>query len=253
MWYEVKDHAEAHDRKLDYSDKNGAERLRQFVLGVPVERRSTVYRYPTPRPDLLATIREFAVDEDYQLITPEELAEKQPSWRALVRLAEYLKQDPESADYKELERLMARYQFVSHRNGKTIITTLSLNSATPLGLIEVIETAEQYDDHIDKRSFLSAYRAEKMLHREIASGWAVLSPGLNLRFYLKNQYDGLNQHYLSLASDISPDNLDDITYLFLLKHDKLENINKRAEIDLDILEETLHRKLASNFYRFIRI
>lgn len=253
MWYEVKDHAESHGRELDYTDKHGAERLRQFVLGVPVERGGAAYRYPTPRSDLLASIRDFVLDEDYQLITPEELAEEQPSWRALVRLAEYLKQDPESANFQKLERLMARYQFVTHRDGKTTITILSLNSATALGLVEVTETAELYDDRIEKRSFLSAYRAERMLHRRVSSGWAVLSSELSLRFYLKNQSDGLNQYYLSVASDISQDALDDICYLILLKHDKVEKLNKKAEIDFGQIEEMIRGELVSNLCRFTRI
>lgn len=253
MWFEVKDHAEAHGRELDYTDKHGAERLRQFVLGVPVEKGSTVYRYPVPRTDLLSSIRDFVLDDDYQLITPKELEEQQPSWRALVKLAEYLKQDPESANFQKLERLMARYQFVSHRDGQSTITILSLNSATPLGLIEVTETAELYDDHIDKRSLLSAYRAEKILHRRISSGWAVLSSELSLRFYLKNQDNGMNQYYLLMASDISRDRLDDISYLFLLKHERLEKLNKKSEMDVEVIEETLCRKFSSNLYRFIRI
>lgn len=253
MWYEVKDHAESHGRELDYTDKHGAERLRQFVLGVPVERGGAVYRYPTPRSDLLASIRDFVLDEDYQLITPEELSEEQPSWRALVKLAEYLKQDPESANFQKLERLMARYQFVTHRDGKTTITILSLNSATALGLVEVTETAELYDDRIDKRSFLSAYRAEKMLHRRVSSGWAVLSSELSLRFYLKNQDNGMNQYYLSMASDMDDDNLDEFKYLILLRHDKLERLKKKGEIDLGQIEETLRLEMSSNLCSFTRL
>lgn len=253
LWYWVQDHAEKHGRALDYTDKNGTERLRQFVLGVPIRKGSSVYKYPTPKSDLLSSIMDFVLDEDYQLITPEELSEQQPSWRALVRLAEYLKQYPESDDFPKLERLMARYQSVARNDGNTLITILSVNSATPLGLIEVTETAEQYADKIDKRSFLSAYRAEKMLHRRISSGWAVLSPELNLRFYLKNQDNGLNRYYLSLASDISGDNLDDFSCLFLLRHDRLKRLNKKAGIDLDLVEETLRSELAENLCRFTRI
>jgi hypothetical protein len=199
------------------------ERLRQFVEGVKTPDGGR--RYLTMQDDRLEALVKFATDEDNALITEAELREHAPSWHAAQRLLEYLRQafDTErilppatlEGTYRsgQLEPLSSPEDFV--------VRDLTLQRASEDGLIQLVQTEDSYDLIAGPQfeEWSPQQRDEARNSRITYGGWAILTPEDNLLMFLKNERNGRNCYYLTVASDLSHASQSPVGGLALLRHD----------------------------------
>jgi hypothetical protein len=95
VWEEIADAAEEKGITLDLESTNGAERLRQFVVGLGKKGKSP--KYPKPHPQLMQAIVAFVTDEHSALLSKAELFGYEPPLQAALRLREYLQQKFDNA------------------------------------------------------------------------------------------------------------------------------------------------------------
>jgi hypothetical protein len=195
------------------------ERLRQFVEGVrtPGGRR----RLLTMQDDRLAAIAKFATDEDNQLISESELREHAPSWHAAQRLLEYLKQQFDTERIVPPAVLEGTYRSWRFEPDDFVVRDLTLQRASDDGLIQLVQTEDSYD-LLSGAQFddLSPEQRDKARNSRITyGGWAILTPEDNLLMFLKNERNGENCYYLTVASERWHALQTPVNGLALLRHD----------------------------------
>jgi len=222
VWHEISDYVDSKNGTLDYTEKHGSERLRQFVMGVDDPASPAKKRYPTPKADLLEAIADFIVDENSDILCREELNQTMPSWHAMLKLLNYLQRKKSNITVENPRVLEGTYRTIhDDGDGLTTIRTLDFQSATRDGLIEVMEVEDVYPSgYISKiNSMTRPELAEIRDIRYIYRGWAVLTPELNLSIYLKESKAEVNRHYFTVASDIALKLDRQAEIMILLDHD----------------------------------
>jgi hypothetical protein len=195
------------------------ERLRQFVEGVKAPEGGR--RFLTMQDDRLEAIVKFATDEDNGLISEAELREHAPSWHAAQRLLEYLKQEFDT------ERILPPATLEgSYRNGRLedesfVVRELTLQRAADGGLIQLVQTEDSYDilDGMQLDDLSPEKREKARASRILYGGWAILTPEDNLLMFLKNERNGENCYYLTVASERWHALQTPVNGLALLRHD----------------------------------
>ena len=176
------------------------ERIRQFVEGVPGKDGKT--HFPVPQPERLAAFAEFLTHEDINLLSQNELDEYVPSFQAPLRLLEYLDEQPGAERILPPAELKGIYQTRFVDADCIVIRELALLKPSKNdGMLEVAEIDEFYErDGAFPDVEDTFYGLEAKLDRRIFSkGWAVITPEDNILFFLKDQENGRNRYYFSLA------------------------------------------------------
>ncbi|MGA7178909.1 MAG: hypothetical protein WBX11_04890 [Thiobacillaceae bacterium] len=216
-----------------------AERLRQFVEGI--RRPDGGRRFLTMQDDRLEAIVKFATHEDNALITEAELREHAPSWHAAQRLLEYLKQAFDTVRILPPSTIEGTYRSNRWEPPYTnqqdfVVRDLTLQRASEDGLIHIVQTEDFYDDTamvlFDEWS--QQERDEERNSRVTYGGWAILTPEDNLLMFLKNERNGRNCYYLTVASDFLHASQSPLGRLALLRHDyplelELEQVEERYD------------------------
>ena len=185
------------DAIYEYSGlRPGAERLRSFVKG-------NKGKYTTPEDPSLAAIAKFLTHEDIDLLSEDELAEYVPPLQAPLRLLEFLDREPGAERILPPAQLKGIYETRFLEDDYIVIRELALQKPSPDGMLEIAEIDELYETEEERPKPEDTFLGEKAkLHtRIISKGWAVITPEDNILFFLKNQENGRNRIYLSLALD----------------------------------------------------
>jgi len=195
------------------------ERLRQFVEGVKTPGGGR--RLLTMQEDRLDAIAKFATDEDYGLISEAELREYAPSWHAAQRLLEYLKQEFDTERILPPATLEGTYRTWRFEPNDFVVRDLTLQRASDDGLIRLMQVEDSYDllsgaqfDHLSPEQ-----REKARTGRITYGGWAILTPEDNLLMFLKNERNGRNCYYMTVASDLSHASQEPVKGLALMRHD----------------------------------
>ena len=224
--YNWKDVSEAINLSTDVEVP--AERLRQFVEGIKTPEGGR--RFLTMQDDRLEAIVKFATDEDNALITEAELREHAPSWHAAQRLLEYLKQAFDTERILPPVTLEGTYRYAwfepNTGHGDSghedfVVLDLTLQRASDDGLIQLVQTEDSYDLLAGPQfeDWSPQQRDEARNSRVTYGGWAILTPEDNLLMFLKNERNGRNCYYLTVASDLSHASQNPVQRLMLLRHD----------------------------------
>lgn len=230
------------------------ERLRQFVEGINTADGGR--KFPVPKNDRLTAIYKFATTEEIGLLAESEMDEFMPSHQAPLRLLEYLDQSFDGQRILPPETIQGVYHMQMVEPDEFSVSEITLERPLDNGMIEVRQTDDYYEPDIaNDFSDLSLQQKRKERNsRKKFGGWAILTPEDNLFFFLKNERNGRNRYYFTLASDLSHGSNVGLTQLFLLHHDyPLEtefSLKSPANIADDVMETTrrnlgIFTKLAS--------
>jgi hypothetical protein len=175
------------------------ERIRQFVEGVPGKQGQR--RYPVPKPETLAAMVHFLTHEDIDLLSKNELAEYVPSLQAPLRLLEFLDEQPGAERMLPPAEVKGIYQTRFLDGEYIVIRELALLKPSEDGMLEIAEIDEFYErDGAFPEVEDTFYGLEaKLDRRTFSKGWGVITPEDNMLFFLKNQENGRNRYYFSLA------------------------------------------------------
>ena len=240
--------------EIGSSPKNGAERLRQFVEGLYIKKgQHKEHKLFTPKEEALDAIVEFVLSPDNPLLSEEELKEYVPEYHAPMRLLEYLDQSTGAERHIPVEKLEGVFQARMKDATHFTIKEITLQRPLESGLLQVIETEENYEPALESSydKIPHAERKKGRLGLVKCGGWAVITPEDNLLFFMKKESDGQNRYYFTLAADIVSWNDKAATQLFLLHHDfplqyEVEDYEKTD------LAELVNRKPIKNILTFLR-
>ena len=185
------------DAIYEYSGvRPGAERLRSFVKG-------NKGKYTIPEDPSLAAIAKFLTHEDIDLLSEQELGEYVPTVQAPLRLLEFLDPQPGAERILPPAELAGTYEVRFLDGEYIVIRELALQKPSKDGMLEVAEIDEIYETEEEGPKLEDTFLGGKAkLHERIISkGWAVITPEDNILFFLKNQENGRNRIYVSLALD----------------------------------------------------
>jgi hypothetical protein len=200
-----------------------SERLRQFVEGVTVKGQ---HKRPRLQEDWLDAALRFALNEDYALLTEDELREHVPDYHAAVRLLEYL------ALATDRERILPPAVLEgTYRNGRLeppegekedfVVREVTLSRASKEGLIRITMTEDSYEQIaiVEFDEWTAQQRDGHRRSQTLYGGWAILTPEDNLLFFLKCADNGANLYYLTMASDQWHATQNPVARLAVLEHD----------------------------------
>lgn len=244
----------------EYTDaKIAPERLRQFVEGINDGQGGR--KYPVPK--AIDAIWQFATHDELQLISEEELTERRPAYQAALRLLDYLDQDFDTERIMPPESVRGTYRSRASEEDEVVITELVIESPATEGLISVAKTDEYFDEDAepDLRALSRIDTRELRNQRLKYSGWAILTPEDNLVFFFKNERNGANQYYFTLASDLDRSAGMPVFSLHMLRHEYPLAVKSDVSIDTDAetlevvndTREEVRAQLAgsmSDFYRY---
>jgi hypothetical protein len=191
------------DAISEYSSvKVNPERLRQFVEGV--KDKNGKLRYPVPQSETLAGIINLLTHEDLGLLSENELAEYVPSLQAPLRLLEFLDEQPGAERMLPPAEVEGIYQTGFIDGDYIVIRELALLKPSEDGMLEIAEIDEFYPRDEEFPGFPEVEETfeglkAKLHRRTFSKGWGVITPEDNMLFFLKNQENGRNKYYLSLA------------------------------------------------------
>lgn len=195
------------------------ERLRQFVEGVKTPDGGR--KFLTMQDDRLEAIVKFATDEDNGLISEAELREHAPSWHAAQRLLEYLRQEFDTERILPPATLEGTYRSWRFEPDDFVVRDVTLQRTSDDGLIRLVQTEDSYD-LLSGAAFedLSPEQREKARTSRVTyGGWAILTPEDNLLMFLKNERNGRNCYYLTVASELLHSSQNPVGGFALLRHD----------------------------------
>lgn len=242
-WRDVcKEIEEETNIKIGSSIKAGAERLRQFVVGVTTENDGG--KFPEPKASTVEGIVRFLTSEDRDLLSFDELNEFTPGYQAPLRLLEYLELDFDAARLVSPARLTGTYKMCRCEDDDFVVRELTLQRPMGNGLIQIIETEEIFDKEVEE-IYDTLTLQEVKEHRNALTnhgGWAILSPEDNVFCFLKNERNGMNRYYFTLGSDLQHWSDVKPAQLVFLHHDyPLGGLNEQqAELSY-IMDETIQR------------
>jgi len=243
------------DIEIGTGAKNGAERLRQFVEGVPDINAPGGRKFSGLQPAALEAAIKFAMHEELNLLSEDELNEFVPSYQAPMRLLEYLDQNFDKERLVPPAGLEGCYRSPSKSDEDGIcIRELTLQRGLYGGLIQVIETEDFYNEKIDS-IFESLSPDEKRMKRSIRhnyGGWAILTPEYNLLFFMKEENTGMNRYYFTLASNITLKLDKPMNGMALLYHDYPFEPEENRTQDMDEIIKELIEELPNNLFAFKR-
>ena len=211
-----------------------AERLRQFVEGVKVKKDGIVIgrKHPAPKDASLTAIVKFVTHEDIDLLNKDELKEFLPNRQAPMRLLEYLDQDFDTVRIPPPPTLEGEYEAKKKAPSGLFNFKITLERADDSGIIQTTIIEEYYQN--ENKFPVSGWSAEQEIaniddwsekerkkyfkSRQKFGGWAILSPEDNLVIFLKNESNGSNCYYFTLAIDEDIWSEDNCNYLLLMEH-----------------------------------
>ena len=200
------------------------ERLRQFVEGVKTPDGGR--KFPVPQDAWIDAIVKFATDEDSALMTEAELREHAPSLHAALRLLEYLDQAFDTARVLPPATLEGTYRSAWFEPSEGahedfVVREITLQRASEAGLIQLAMMEDSYDLLAGPQfeDWTPKQRTEARHSRIIYGGWGILTPEDNLLLFLKNERNGRNCYFLTVASDLSHASQSPVKGLALLRHD----------------------------------
>lgn len=218
------------------------ERLRQFVEGTTQD--DGTRKYPVPKSKRLKAIYDFATTEELDLLEKSEMDEFRPSYQAPLRMLEYLDQFFDDERILPPETIEGVYEMSLTEVSEFKVSEITLERPLENGLIEVMQTNDFYEPEVAEQitdMSLQQQHGERN-SREKFGGWAILTPEDNLFFFLKNERNGRNRYYFTLASDLSHSSQTAMSQIFLLHHDYPLETGLRystpAEYANDIIEAT---------------
>ncbi len=201
-----------------------SERLRQFVEGVRTPDGGR--RYLTMQDDRIEAIVKFATDKEFGLISEAELQEHAPSWHAAMRLLEYLDQAFDTTRILPPATLEGTYRNAWYEPSKGtlqdfVVREITLQRASDAGLIQLAMMEDSYDllDGPQFEEWTPKQREEARNSRIVYGGWGILTPEDNLLLFLKNERNGRNCYFLTVATDLSHASQSPVHGLALLRHD----------------------------------
>lgn len=195
------------------------ESLRKFVSGV--RQKDGTYKFQTPEDDRLKAIYDFVTHPEGNLLSVEELTEREFSVQAALRLLDFLEQDFDGERIMPPEEIAGVYY---HRRDDAPFTWVSeLTLAKPLenGVVKVNQVDRQYPsgqapDHAAvAASGLSGGHKSESRH----GGWGIMTPEDNFFIFLKEERVGRNRYYFTLASDFNHAADIKLSSLSFLHHD----------------------------------
>ena len=225
-----------------------AERLRQFVEGF--KDKEGKRKFPAPRDAKLTAIVEFITHEDIALLSKDELKEFSPEHQAPLRLLEYLDQDFDTRRIPPPATLQGMFHVQRDTALETFMLSLTLERADDSGLIQVTQT-DKYFDNFDK---ISSDKTDfsNPSSRVKYGGWAILTPEDNLLIFLKNERNGRNLYYFTIASDQNIWTENQLKRLILLRHDFPLEFDRGIDVFQDG-QKTVLNKLGRNVFFFDRV
>lgn len=203
------------------------ERLRQFVEGV--RQKDGTYKYTVPKADRLEAIRDFATHADLNLLSEDELEERDVDIQAAMRLLDFLDHDNDRRHgYQRIgfpDDIEGCYWSVQEE--APFIRHLELKFEKPLDKgVAVVHLLERDFDEDQAPGWMEIFTAkwpDECESRTRHSGWAILTPEDNIMIFLKELGVGRNRYYLSLVSTMNRDNDERAPSFTLLHHDYPED------------------------------
>lgn len=256
-WTDVREAiAEETDIEIGVDPKKGAERLRQFVEGINDKNAPNGKRFPVPQDRWLDAIVIFVTSDDYALLSSNELEEQAPDMQAPLRLLEYLA--PSTRDERDQissHRLTGVYRNCKMEKKEFAVRELTLQNPSDEGLVHAIVTEAFYSPdaelHFDEWSH-QQQQDERYTHFKY-SGWALMTPEVNLLFFLKDESYQSNHYYFTVASDLDRPTNDPAKILALFHSDQPDKKKSESEeSSLKDIAENISAKLSDRLYVFVR-
>ena len=209
--------------RLDF-DVGGdeGERLRQFVIGVPIKNESKELRPRIPEDHRLEAIRDFLSHPDVRYLSEHELQDDPELHPAARSFLDYLKDDGGAVDASSTDRLLSEqvmgiYQYRCDDDDLLEHRRLSLILLSD-GLFQVEEVTEKFDVKQAVSDFSQWDQPEKYRRRRShrrRTGWAVKNDYDCIYFFLKDQGDSSITSYIALLHESTSNNKAAIKWLYL--------------------------------------
>ena len=199
------------------------ERLRQFVEGV--KQKDGSFKHPVPSGERLKAIYDFATDTELNLLSVDELEERDIGIQVAMRLLDFLDHDLDRRPgYQRVgfpENFEGRYWCV-HQEAP-FVRHLELQFEKPLdacvAVVHLLERDFDEDNAPDPTDIFTAKWPDECESKARFSGWAILTPEDNIIIFLKEHGVGHNRYYLTLESELNRDNERRKPTFTLLHHD----------------------------------
>lgn len=234
--------------EIGSAPRTGAEILRKFVQGIADKNVPGARTYQRPAGEALRAIIAFVTEESLELLSKEELQEKEPAAPALLRLTEYLDDGSSIGRPLPHHKLYGTYKDETSDGRVSCVRKLTLHASHDAHLIQVTETEERLQPILgfsDKQELTQI--GQRRLSCIRFSGWAVLTPEDNLLFFLKNEQNQRNAYYYTVAAP--PTLWQDKTpfdYMGLLRYDYPLPLNADDPAFEDNLWSSLMEEIGQN-------
>ena len=197
-----------------------AERIRQFVKGVP--KKDGTRKFPIPEPERLEALYRFVTDPDGGILSEEEIVGRDISQQAADRLLEFLRQDLDQELLIPPETIAGTFSYSKEGRSGMVASQLVLEPPQKNGIIRAYLVERFYDNDVNREN-LYRYAAKIGLpknqrHEVRYSGWGIFTPEDNLLIFLKEDRSGKNRYYLALSTDIVHSGLGNLDTFTLLHH-----------------------------------
>ena len=238
------------------------ESLRKFVVGVRetkrkhaiVPDRNIYYRYQIPADHRLKAIYDFVTHPEVDLLSVEELSEREINVQAALRLLEYLEQDFDGERIMPPDDIEGRYCHCRDEAPFEAQSELTISKPMASGVMKAHLVERLYEQDVAPPRELVLGMGMFIGHHSEArfNGWAVMTPEDNFFIFLKEERGGKNRYYFTLATDLDYSGQIKIKKFSLLYHDyPLE------PTDEDLSEErglnAITRRIARNHHSFVRV
>lgn len=168
--------------------KNGAERLRKFVVGVENKQICSKRIPENLSPAPLAAVVKFVTDETLDLLTYDELHEEHSDYQTYTRLHEYFARDNEGYNSSFLDREIDYYYGAKAYDDHYVEHRLTAQHPYKNSLFEATYEMYFFDPSICREYDPRSYKNRKNTRFKAITlhGWALLTPDMNILFFLKN-------------------------------------------------------------------
>lgn len=180
--------------------------LQKFVEGVKDLEILGQKKPYVPKTESIDAIVSFLTHEDIDLLSQDEFKEFVPGVQAPLRLLEYFNDTSiERGSVLSSHKVFQYYEAEKVIEDEFIFVRLIMKHSSNAELFQVTVIEDYYETEAIK-SIYNWSASERLDNRNssvIYGGWMVLSPEGNFIFFLKNEQNGMNKSFVTLASDLA--------------------------------------------------
>ena len=195
------------------------ESVRKFVKGVRQPDGS--YKPQTPEEPRLEAIFAFVTNPEVDLLSKDELIEREFSMHAALRLLDYLEQDFDGERVRPPQAISGVYYYWRHNPSHTSVSELTLSSPLENGVVKVNRIERVYPKEEAPDKVAAATKGLPSDHKSEARhvGWGIMTPEDNFFVFLKEERVGKNLYFFTIASDLDHSMDIKLRNLTILHHD----------------------------------